>query len=248
MALSATVNVDYSDFIIATCKLRNLQVVHSCSDRPNLRLSHVVIPEKNPLCFQWVIDQLKEHRESCPKILIYCRTQTLLFWLHEQIRILLNDFAYVDGTEKTPENCLVGMYHSHTLAPNKALALNSLTKNQGNMRVIFAISSLGCGIDCKNLSYVFHFGPSNSTVEYCQQIGRAGRDTENLCHAVLYTYPQSLRNVAQEMKDFASTSGTSCLRQKLCHQLFPVTSVVLFVQNHASVPQIVQVSFLKMST
>ncbi|XP_066931720.1 bifunctional 3'-5' exonuclease/ATP-dependent helicase WRN-like [Clytia hemisphaerica] len=177
LALSATVNIDFTELIIATCKLRNLKIVHSCSDRPNIRLSHVSLPEKSPLCFQWVVDQLREYRRSCPKILIYCRTQSLLFWLYAQVRFLLKGFAYIDDVEKTPENCLVGMYHSNTLDPNKALVLNSLTKNEGNIRVVFATSSLGCGIDCKNLSYVFHFGPSNSTIEYCQQIGRAGRDT-----------------------------------------------------------------------
>ncbi|XP_066928226.1 uncharacterized protein [Clytia hemisphaerica] len=122
------------------------------------------------------------------------------------------------------------MYHSNTLDPNKALVLNSITKNEGNIRVVFATSSLGCGIDCKNLSYVFHFGPSNSTIEYCQQIGRAGRDTQNICHAVLYTYSQSLRNVAQEIKDYVSNASTSCLRKELFSP---------FNENNKVVPSIV---------
>jgi Superfamily II DNA helicase len=94
------------------------------------------------------------------------------------------------------------MYHADTHDYNKERCLNSLKIENELPHVILATSALGCGINANNLHYVSHIGPSFSLVEYCQQIGRAGRDGNSECNAVLYYYPDNNRNVDKGMKNY----------------------------------------------
>jgi len=81
------------------------------------------------------------------------------------------------------------------------------------MRVVICTSALGCGVNCNGIQYVLHFGLPFTLVEYCQQIGRAGRSGEANCHAILYNYPQSGRNQSNDIK--YHSYSVSCLRFSL---------------------------------
>ncbi|XP_066925575.1 putative ATP-dependent DNA helicase Q1 [Clytia hemisphaerica] len=122
--------------------------------------------------------------------------------------------AFKDGVDSN-QNLLIGMYHADTSDFNKQKAMDCLTKGTGNVRVIIATSALGCGVNCKDLSYVLHFGPAHGLVEYCQQIGRAGRSGEDISHAILYSYPQGSTVIAKQMRDYIRDGNDSCLRTKL---------------------------------
>ena len=215
LALSATVDQDLSHLISHCCGLSSNKVhtIYSASDRPNIRLSVVKLKSKDVTCFEWLKKELCEKGENSPKILIYCRTQTLVGWLFEQFLIMLKEFAYKNRVAKN-ENLLIGMYHSCTLDSNKKKVLNSLTED-GVTRVIIATSALGCGINAKNLQYVLHFGPAFSLVDYCQQIGRAGRCGEPECHAVLYSFPQGNAPIHETMKHYIYSYDQVCLRSTL---------------------------------
>ena len=177
LALSATVDKDISHLISSLCGMsRKLCTIFTSSDRKNIKLSMVNIKSKNMDCFRWVLDQVRLLKEKCPKILIYCRTQTLVGWLFEKFIFSLKNEAYKDGI-KISSNLLIGMYHSCTLDANKNKVLDSLS-HETVPRIIIATSALGCGVNAKNLKYVFHFGPAFSLIDYCQQIGRAGRSGE----------------------------------------------------------------------
>ncbi|XP_066928671.1 probable ATP-dependent DNA helicase RecS [Clytia hemisphaerica] len=215
LALSATVDRDYTQLIKVSCSLSStLKYVFSCSDRPNLRLSFVKMKEKSIKCFAWVFNWLIEHAINCPKILIYCYSQELTGWLFQQFLAELGMNAFKDGVDSN-QNLLIGMYHADTSDFNKQKAMDCLTKGTGNVRVIIATSALGCGVNCKDLSYVLHFGPAHGLVEYCQQIGRAGRSGEDISHAILYSYPQGSTVIAKQMRDYIRDGNDSCLRTKL---------------------------------
>jgi len=178
LALSATVNQDLSHLISSCCGLsKTLKTIYTTSNRENIRLSLVKLKSKDHNCFQWVFDQIRDNGVDCPKILIYCRTQTMVGWLYEKFLNALKKDAF-KGKEKINENLLVGMYHSCSLDINKDRVLNALSCNTV-MRVFIATSALGCGVNAKDLKYVFHFGPAHSLIDYCQQIGRAGRSGES---------------------------------------------------------------------
>lgn len=76
---------------------------------------------------------------------------------------------------------------------------------------------------------MLHYGPSHGLVEYCQQIGRAGRSGEQMCHAVLYSYPQGSSIIAKPMRDYVKDGNSSCLRTRLFSP---------FNENNLNVPSI----------
>ena len=71
---------------------------------------------------------------------------------------------------------------------NKDAVLASLQNLDSKMGLVIATSLLGCGVNVVGIKYVIHFGPSYDVVDYVQQIGRAGRDTHEQCHAIFYTF------------------------------------------------------------
>ena len=103
LALSATVDKDISHLISSLCGMsRKLCTIFTSSDRKNIKLSMVNIKSKNIDCFRWVLDQVRLLKEECPKISIYCRTQTLVGWLFEKFIFSLKNEAYTGrGTPKT---------------------------------------------------------------------------------------------------------------------------------------------------
>lgn len=105
------------------------------------------------------------------------------------------------------------MNHSSSFDCDKERSLNALT-SETSVRVVLATSAVGCGVDMKNIQYVIHFGPAFDTVDYCQQIGRAGRNTGHVTsYAILYVYPGSTTSVSKKMISYIKSK--TCLRVSL---------------------------------
>lgn len=214
LALSATVTSDYCDLITMSCSLSsNFKLIVSCPDRPNIRLSVVKCPEKSVSCFEFVIESITKFGVESPRMLIYCKSQMLVGWLYEQFLIKLTQKMFKDGVKST-KNAIVAMYHADTLPHIKDDIVNELTNQSSDLRIVICTSALGCGVDCKNIKFIFHFGPPYNLIDYCQQIGRAGRSNEADCHAILLNFPGSLTKlVSNEMK--AYVKSLTCLRTAL---------------------------------
>ena len=217
LALSATIDIDFAEIVKACCALsKYIKLIHSCSDRKNIRLSLTPMKSKSVTCFHWLLESLITEKINCPKVLIYCKSQTLVSWLFGKFEAILDDYnAFYIDNEKNPKNLLVNMFHCDSPEFVKTRCLESLTNNDTRLpRVVIATSTIGCGINVKSLKYVCHFGPAHSLVDYCQQIGRAGRNNEPDCHAILYSYSNSTKGVNSKMKEYADLDG-GCLRKKL---------------------------------
>ena len=199
----------------ACCSMsKYVKLIHSCSDRQNIRLSIAPVQTKSAGCFNWLMEWLIEKQVECPKVLIYCNSHNLVSWLFGQFESFLGNDIYLNGV-KDPKNLYVNMFHSEGPEFVKNRCLKSLTSSESILpRVVIATSAIGCGINVKNLRYVCHFGPAYSLVDYCQQIGRAGRNNEPDCHAILYTYPSSSKKINPQMKAYTKLTNT-CLRTEL---------------------------------
>ena len=79
------------------------------------------------------------------------------------------------------------MYHAGTEDDVKSYITQSMTSSDGTVRVLFATTAFGMGVDCKDLRLVVHFGPPSDIDDYCQEFGRAGSDQQR-SHAVLLKY------------------------------------------------------------
>jgi len=93
-----------------------------------------------------------------------------------------------------------------------SLKLEALNDVTSKMKIVIATSSLGRGVDANGIEYVIHFGPSFDLVDYCQQIGRAGRDTSEQCHAILYSYSEGNLKISNAMKHYITSHKSKCLR------------------------------------
>ncbi|XP_066924270.1 bifunctional 3'-5' exonuclease/ATP-dependent helicase WRN-like [Clytia hemisphaerica] len=195
LAMSATVNVDLTGLVMSSIELsKNVKVISSCSDRPNIKLNIINIKDKTYF--------------GCLR-LIYCRSVDLCG------RLYIALLSFFTGHVENP-NDIIKMYHAYTSPGCQNDVLESLCVSQSTIRIILCTSALECGVHMKNVRYVLHYGPSNDVVDYCQQIGRAGRNTDEQCHAIFYQYANSKRNVSERLKNYMSCN--SCLRTELFTQ------------------------------
>ena len=79
---------------------------------------------------------------------------------------------------KISDNRLFGMYHANTPTNNKEVILNSIQKDDGVVRLVFATVALGMGVNLVGVNKVVHCGAPASIDDYFQESGRAGRSGE----------------------------------------------------------------------
>ena len=210
--MTATADADYSLLIKESLNLsKNLKIVASSPERPTLRLSCIKLKSKSFSCFDWLIALLKQSVKL--KVIIYCRSVNKVSAVFQYLKCQLGSFAYVNNEGR--KESIVAMYHSSTGNKQKVKVLDSLTSDSGKMKVFVATSALGCGIDAKDVNYVIHFGLTYDLADYCQQIGRAGRNMSALSHAILYFYPENSLYIKDSILKYAKNSETNCLRKML---------------------------------
>ena len=100
-----------------------------------------------------------------------------------------NKSYYPLGSKEISDNHYFGMFHSNTSSHNKGVILNSMTRADGVVRVVFATMALGMGVNFVNLHTIIHYGAPRSLEDYFQESGRAGRDGE-LSTSTIYWCPK----------------------------------------------------------
>ncbi|XP_066920331.1 uncharacterized protein [Clytia hemisphaerica] len=190
--------------------------------RQNLCLHVVNLETKSVACFDWMLSGLKEHGESFPKVIIYCRSIL-------GICFLIDEFV-ARGILTRLVNKYMKTFISPSFESEKKKALESLLADS-SIRVVLATSALGCGVNAKDVEYIIHYGPAYDTVDYVQQIGRGGRITSTssipvMCHAVLYTYPgcKGGGHISKRMQNYINNASERCLRVELFSPLNPVNT------------------------
>ncbi|XP_057290781.1 bifunctional 3'-5' exonuclease/ATP-dependent helicase WRN-like [Hydractinia symbiolongicarpus] len=235
LALSATVDVDLTQLVIRSCGLsKKLRVISVCSDRQNIRLCVLNISSReNVQCLKWIVDTFLSEVSDTHKVIIYCRSATLCGFVYYHVRKMIERETLGNGMKSTD---LIALFHSGTLEAQKSNVLSALTSDTGTIRLVVATSSLGCGVNMKNVKFVVHYGPAYDTADYCQQVGRAGRNIEGLCHAVLYVFPQGRGNVNNSMVSYIQSHEKS--RQDTCLSFLlsrcPAFLTLLFLAHEKS--------------
>ena len=69
---------------------------------------------------------------------------------------------YPPGSEEVCRNGIFGMFHSSTSDANKQIILESLSKPDGTVRVVFATKALGMGVNFVGLRATIHYGAPRS--------------------------------------------------------------------------------------
>ena len=98
----------------------------------------------------------------------------------------------------------------------KKIIITSLSQSDSDIRVVFATTALGMGIDVSNCHSIVLYGPPRSVLDLIQEIGRVGRDDERSAAILMYN-SYHLRNVTKEVKQ---VFGESCECRRKCIMKF----------------------------
>ena len=198
--LTATADQQTQKRIVKSLALRRYTFICQSPNRLNVRLHVTKVKQLNPARdLNWLEKSLNERGNSHGKTIIYCKSLTTVACLYEF-------FSHsVKGDEK-----LVAMYHSKTHDHIKERVLESLLAQEGSIRLVIATSSLGMGVNIRDIRYIIHYGSPMSLDDYIQGIGRAGRDGKD-SEAILYCSGQHLGKSSKEMKAYGKSSS-GCLR------------------------------------
>lgn len=131
----------------------------------------------------------------------------------------LKDEAYKDKVRLVDKR-LVDVYHAGQYIDDQERILKEFSKENSVIRLLICTVAFGMGIDIHDVRYVFHWGCSNSFIEYWQEIGRAGRDGESakaLCVVLPTTFHTS--DSMKELLHDVRKQSIHCIRQRILEEL-----------------------------
>ena len=226
LALTATVTRLSRAKLIRVYGMENCREVIRSPDRSNVRIFVRKIGNDLAEVFNPLLIQLKEKRISCPRIVIYCKSVDQCAYLFSYFQARLrNDGYWPPEAMQLVKNRLFAMFHSTYAEVTKADVLESLQTPAGVVRVVFAKTALGLGVDIKGLHKVIHLGPPKTDEEYLQELGRAGRDGH--ASASIFLWNGNLcRNISDGMRRFVLNQSFQCQRQLLLNHIVAERSAV----------------------
>ena len=128
-----------------------------------------------------IAKELDEQRESYPMTIIYMGLKYCGYAF--QLFDLIIKNQYIGGEQ--PISRLFTQFHASTTKDMKEDILCEIKKANSRIRVIFATTALGIGVDASNITNIIHITVPSNLESYIQEIGRAGR-TESQAYATLY--------------------------------------------------------------
>lgn len=173
----------------------------------------ILIPIANELAIQ---------RNNYPMTIIYLKLKYCgyAFGLFERV---LQDQQFV-GDETDPSARLFAQFHAPQTTRMKKSIIAEIKKENSRVRVLFATSALGMGVNAPNVEHVIHIIPPSNLESYVQETGRAGR-TGTPSRATLYfnnsDTAANKEHVQEPMKVYCRSQDT-CLRKLILQHLgFP---------------------------
>ncbi len=232
VALTATATKETCGLILKNLKMTQPHIIQLSPDRPNIRYSVVKVSREFDTAFQWLVDDLREKRQTLPRVFVFCRSITTCTHLYKMFLTELQEHSY-DPPSSQPDirKRLFAMFHSRVDDDDKVKIMESVKDPAGVCRVVFCTIAFGMGVDIPDIRTVIHYGPSSDVDDYVQEAGRAGRDGLP-SSAIFYCYPGcTLGHVSPAMKKYATNNDT-CQRS-LLPQSFPGSHNITQLNHHS---------------
>ena len=153
--------------------------------------------------------ELGEQKAQFPRTVLFFSTFDLLGEAQEKA---------LEFVQRHPD--LKGMFSSyHSLHSREKLneILTDMSSEEGGIRLLFASSAFGMGVDVPGIARVWHVGSPRDLDDYVQQIGRAARAEGSHAEAVLFNV-KGASKVSPGMK--AYLSNTTTCRQRIISAFF----------------------------
>ena len=105
----------------------------------------------------------------------------------------------------------------------RQVRVEEIKKRDSKIRVIFATTALGMGVDSPYVENIIHISPANIE-SYMQETGRAGRNGKEACAILYYNESDISANkvhVEESMKNYCKSENTCFRKIMLNHFGFP---------------------------
>ena len=152
---------------------------------------------------------VRMHVQIRRTIIFFTNLKILEETFHHFKGLLGGKTQYTDSDNQVFRNSRIGMFHSHTHPDIKAWTLEELADPDGQLRIIFASSAFGLGIDARGIDRVVHHSCPADIDEYVQEIGRGGRGGGEV-EAILFDNRSNSDDMAAYLK------SSTCRRSSLC--------------------------------
>ena len=222
MALTATATPSLLEDLKDNLHLKkNCKVVAVNPNRNNIflvkkvRLSDHKQLESYDEILKPIANELLIQTEDYPMTIIYMKLKYCAhaYRLFERV---LQDKQFL-GETMEPTARLFAQFHAPQTNRMKKELIAEIKKENSRVRVVFATSALGMGVDAPFVTQVIHISPPSNLESYMQEIGRAGR-TGLQSYATLYYNKSDIGNnkkhIEESMKNYCRSEDT-CLRQQL---------------------------------
>ncbi|XP_062567161.1 ATP-dependent DNA helicase RecQ-like [Saccostrea cucullata] len=209
LALTATASpISRTSIMKKLCMERGNVVVGNC-DRKNIILNSVKAPRDGKPALTWLMENLRNHKQQCPKTVIYCRSIKACSVLFKLFTDVLGDNAYC-GVH-CAKNRLVAMYHHSTSNKCKTIVMDEFPKVDSKIRVVICTSAFGLGVNVPDIDMVLNWGAPRSIEEFMQEFGRCGRDGRSAM-SVLYYHGMDIGKTATDDKMRSYAMAETCRR------------------------------------
>lgn len=152
-AFTATATKEVREDIVRLLELKDPRVFISSFDRENLK----IVIEKSVDKRRYLTDYLRNNKESG---IIYCATRKEVDSLYELLKL---------------QNISCTRYHAGISDNERKVNQEDFVYDR--VSVMIATNAFGMGIDKPNIRFVIHYNMPKNIEGYYQEIGRAGRDS-----------------------------------------------------------------------
>lgn len=107
------------------------------------------------------------------------------------------------------KNRLFSQYHAQYPEHERNRIVEELVKRTCILRVLFVTIAFGLGINCNNIRRVIHIGVPYTMEDYCQEVGRAGRDGLPARADIFYNsydISKSRKSMSDVMRNFVQSN------------------------------------------
>lgn len=187
-------------------------ILNHSPNRKNIAYSVQAVSGSANLTFAPLIENVRKNGMLSDRVIIYCQTIKVVSHVYSIFKGELGNDMYV--SEDDLKSSMVEMYHARIDELNQANILSDFSKPDGHLRILIATIAYGMGINCQGVKAIIHYGPSRNIEAYHQESGRAGRDSPDLCTAVMLYSNVMLKYCDDDIKEYAH-NNILCRRQVL---------------------------------
>ena len=181
MALTATASLKTRDRVIKILGMESPCITAVSPHKANI--VYWVLPKASiEEVFEPLVKELRELRNTMPRMIIFCRRYEECAALYQFFRLSLgNEFTEPIGAPNLSRFRLVDMFTHPTKKDVKDSIIKSFCQADSPLRLVICMVSFGMGIDCPNVRQVVHWSAPADIEAYLQETGRTGRDGLPAC-------------------------------------------------------------------